>query len=184
MTEINKIKIIFLDIDGVLNVNRRQHDQYGQLFHPEFVDNLKFIVDNTLAKIVISSTWRLSGIEVMREMWQIRNLPGEIIGVTGRHETGIRGIEIEQYLEYMGFKRASWNKETQIKYLENSVVSNYIVIDEDSDMRYYQKEHFIKTSCNYNHPDSIEGYGLTKLCAYKAIKTLNTPILDLYFTID
>ena len=39
------MKVIFLDIDGVLNVGYPGHDDYGRLFHPEFVDNLKRIVD-------------------------------------------------------------------------------------------------------------------------------------------
>jgi len=32
------MKIIFLDIDGVLNVISQGRDKYGMIFHPEFVD--------------------------------------------------------------------------------------------------------------------------------------------------
>jgi len=61
-------KIIFLDIDGVLNVCSMERDEYGSLFHKHFEDNLRWIIDQTDAKIVISSTWRFSGLEIMKEM--------------------------------------------------------------------------------------------------------------------
>ena len=38
------MKVIFLDIDGVLNVIEQGRDEYGQIFHQHFVDNLKKIV--------------------------------------------------------------------------------------------------------------------------------------------
>jgi len=58
------MKIIFLDIDGVLNVIPQGRDKYGMIFHPEFVENLKYIIEQTNAKIVISSSWRIDGIGV------------------------------------------------------------------------------------------------------------------------
>ena len=51
------MKIIFLDIDGVLNVIPQGHDEYGAIFHNHFIDNLKRLIDKTNAKIVITSTW-------------------------------------------------------------------------------------------------------------------------------
>lgn len=47
------MKIIFLDIDGVLN---RHGD--GKDFEPECVANLNRVLTATGAKLVISSTWR------------------------------------------------------------------------------------------------------------------------------
>ena len=47
------MKIIFLDIDGVLNY------QGSQFIDTECLNNLKHIVDETGAKIVIISTWRV-----------------------------------------------------------------------------------------------------------------------------
>lgn len=47
----NYYKIIFLDIDGVLNTSNRELDDIC-------LQNLKFIIDSTSAKIVLSSTWR------------------------------------------------------------------------------------------------------------------------------
>ena len=77
------VKIIFLDIDGVLNVNAQGRDNYGQLFHKHFMDNLKRIVDETGAKIVLSSSWRKDGgLKLIKEMWVYRGLAGEVIDVT------------------------------------------------------------------------------------------------------
>lgn len=86
-------KIIFLDIDGVLNVYPNGRDEYGAKFHSHFEDNLRFIIEKTQAKIVISSTWRMNGLREMKAMWQDRDLPGEVIDVTPVFNTE-RGEEI------------------------------------------------------------------------------------------
>jgi hypothetical protein len=76
------MKVIFLDIDGVLNVIPKGHDEYGAIFHPEFVENLRTIIHATDAKIVITSVWRFSGLQKMRNMWVDRKLPGQFYGIT------------------------------------------------------------------------------------------------------
>ena len=48
------MKIIFLDIDGVLNVYCESRDKWGCTFHQHLVDNLGYIIEKTGAKIVIS----------------------------------------------------------------------------------------------------------------------------------
>ena len=62
------MKLIFLDIDGVLN-----YEGYGRLTRsgtrfvdPVLIKRLKKIIDCTGAKVVLSSTWR-RGIYDMRE---------------------------------------------------------------------------------------------------------------------
>lgn len=57
------MKVIFLDIDGVLNVYCQGRDEYGCTFHKHFEDNLRWIIEETGAKIVISSTWRRDGLD-------------------------------------------------------------------------------------------------------------------------
>ena len=47
------MKTIFLDIDGVLNVDYDDKDQFGHIFRDEYVQNLKEIIEKTGAKIVI-----------------------------------------------------------------------------------------------------------------------------------
>lgn len=148
------MKIIFLDIDGVLNVYCESRDEYGCSFHQEFVDNLKTIIDQTNAKIVISSTWRHSGLEIIQEMWNHRNLPGDVISITPDLRYEKRGYEIEKWLD------------------TNSVV-NFVILDDDTDFLDSQLNQFVRTSENFEHPDHIEGCGLTKLCTIKAINILN-----------
>lgn len=58
------MKIIFLDIDGVLNTDRqiRMNDleQIKDIkFDPRSMKNLKKIINKSKAKIVITSTWRI-----------------------------------------------------------------------------------------------------------------------------
>lgn len=163
-----KMKVIFLDIDGVLNVMFPGRDNYGRLFHPEFVDNLRWIIDETGAKIVMSSTWRFAGLEKMKQMWIDRNLPGELIDITidcvqlvddGRaefYDLVERGHEIQQWLD------------------EHPEVENYVILDDDNDFLTSQRVNFVRTSNNINHPDCIDiGYGLTKICSEDAIRILN-----------
>jgi len=157
------MKIIFLDIDGVLNVIPQGFDLYGGIFHPEFVDNLQTIIDKTGAKIVISSTWKASNVE---EMWNDRNLPGEVVGTTPF------SWELERFKDFDG--RIPRGEEIQ-EYLDfHKDITNYVILDDDTDMLKSQMENFIQTSENPNHPDCIDiGYGLTKQCTKKAIKILN-----------
>lgn len=162
-----KIKVIFLDIDGVLNVIPQGRDKHGPGFHTHLVANLKHIVDETGAKIVISSTWRSGGLRELLDMWEHRKLPGQVIGITPFHASGEiqeryyepdagRGYEIQEYLE------------------DHNDILSYVIIDDDNDMLMHQQKNFVLTSKNKDHPDCIDiGYGLTKICAIKAIKILN-----------
>jgi hypothetical protein len=159
------MKIIFLDIDGVLNVIPKSHDDFGGTFHDDFVENLKHIIDETGAKIVISSSWRFSGLEWMQKMWRFRNLPGEVIDVTTffadkklnlNYWDVVRGHEIKVWLD------------------NHTDIENYVILDDDLDMLDEQMNNYVQCSDNKDHPDCIDiGYGLTKKCAEKAIKILN-----------
>lgn len=156
------MKIIFLDIDGVLNVIPQGRDDYGAKFHKHFEDNLRYIIENTDAKIVISSTWRFSSydpINNMKNMWKDRNLAGEVIGITPHIDVCQRGKEIQWWLD---------------NYPKRDEIETYCIIDDDSDMLESQMDNFVKTSNNQDHPDCVDiGYGLTKQCSDKVIKILN-----------
>lgn len=126
--------ILFLDFDGVLNTVRYtmsllKHtsvlkDQYGSLFDPTSVDNLKKIIDATDAEIVVSSSWRYKGLESLQEMWKERKLPGVLTGITPYimpqpDITARRGREIEMYLDQL----------TQTE----KVTRKYVIIDDIDD---------------------------------------------------
>ena len=148
------IKLIFLDIDGVLNTSdyqaclhilcRSKHpqeeinkgklmpyytrDHYGQLFNPMCVKFLEALLRNTGAKIVISSTWRMEGLSKMRDMWKGRHYFGEIIGITPVSKGRVRGLEIAEFLGNF-----------------EGDVESYVIIDDDS-ADIHQKERLCK--CN------------------------------------
>lgn len=180
------MKVIFLDIDGVLNVISQGHDEYGSIFHQHFMDNLKRLIEETQAKIVISSSWRKSGLIAMQELWKHRNLAGELIDCTPsirlqkggciafwndklyRHPTEKihgysipRGSEIEYWIENESDKFGK--------------IESYVIIDDDTDMLFSQRFNYVQCSENRHHPDCIDiGYGLTTECTTQAIKILNT----------
>mgnify|MGYP004488143657 FL=1 len=66
-------KYIFLDFDGVINT---QNDKFDK----KAVANLRRLLVRTDAKVVISSTWRLQGMEYIQQLWQEYHMPGEVIG--------------------------------------------------------------------------------------------------------
>jgi len=173
----NKIKVIFLDIDGVLNVYCESHDKWGCTFHRHLVDNLRYIIEKTGAKIVISSTWRsgftmfdgsyIDGLTGLKQMWIDRNLPGEIIDITPNAQDVIKNTDIEFYdLVDRGHEIKLW--------LDKNPVDNYCIIDDDNDFLTEQKSNFVRTANNIDHPDCVDiGLGLTKICADKIINILN-----------
>ena len=163
------IKVIFLDIDGVLNTKwwytqmdrNTPKDKYGYAFDPNAVANLKMILDETGADIVISSSWKSFGFSELEEMWQYRGLPGKLIGITPNSVSdemllnadldhmelfSIRGMEIKEWLTKHG-KR----------------VSHYAIIDDMDNMLPEQQPHFVRTD-----PEM----GITKKNADEAIHIL------------
>lgn len=181
------MKVIFLDFDGVLNSNDwfTKANKDGTLdrdnpVDPSAVKKLNKIIEKTAAKIVVSSTWRiLNTKEGLQKILDNLGFIGEIIDLTPRihfkeiYESVPRGCEIDYWLNRTGkFQRINWDKEIQRGYLEKSTVKNYVILDDDSDMLYNQREHFIKTN---------NKVGLTNKDANQAIKILNSSIIDLYY---
>lgn len=144
-------KVIFLDIDGVLNTKwwytqmdkNTPKDKYGYAFDPNAVANLKRIIDETGADIVISSSWKSFGFSELEDMWQERGLPGKLIGITPNSVSdemlldadldhielfSIRGTEIKEWLTKNGRH-----------------VSQYAIIDDMDNMLPEQQSHFVKT---------------------------------------
>lgn len=171
------MKIIFLDIDGVLvtgKYSREQYenkswsrDRYGDGFDATAVAALTRILTATDAKIVVSSTWRDSGLPSLLEMWALRQLPGEVIGVTPRLSHRFRGLEINDWLSGRGFYHINHSSSIQQQYCQMSSIESYVILDDDSDMTLNQLHHFICTD-----PE----YGLTEADADQAIERLNNGI--------
>lgn len=175
MKEISKNnKIIFLDIDGVLNPNHymnalykmwnasnaeiKSHDEFGQLFFPQNCDALKKIIDFTGADIVISSTWRMAGFSEMKRMWTRRSLAGNVIDITPIETDVVDAGKAKFYDDVCrGMAIAHWID-------VNNFEGNYVIIDDTEDMLDSQKPFFVVTN---------SFYGLTNKDAEKAIGILN-----------
>jgi hypothetical protein len=105
------MKVIFLDFDGVMDTayyghvlgkeGRPANDEFGAVFDPNCVRNLREIIDQTGAEIVVTSSWKsVMSYGEMLDMWEKRGLPGEMIDVTPTTSTcRNRGDEIDVWLK-------------------------------------------------------------------------------------
>ena len=150
-------KILFLDFDGVLNTEHYQgllqyqgkpwQDEYGAFFDPKAVKQLKRIIDATDADIVVESSWKYLGLDAMKELWKVRNLPGTIIDITPSLLGKNKGVEI-----------ASWLTEQANQNIRYAIIDDeYVILDS-------QLPHFILTN-PYE--------GITEEQANRAISILN-----------
>lgn len=131
------MRIIFLDIDGVLNSTTssiiRHHLGTNDNMHYISEENfnlLKVLVDEANAHIVISSTWRKDRgfigetkneeeiIKIFKNFFKENGwLDAPIIGITP-NLSGFRGEEVATYLD---------------KISKTEIVDGYMIIDDDSD---------------------------------------------------
>lgn len=76
-----------------------EKDKYGVVFDPDCIANLRRIIDETGADIVVSSTWKdfMTYKEIL-EMWEYRKLPGFVTDTTPTCSCK-RGDEIDSWLE-------------------------------------------------------------------------------------
>lgn len=103
------MKVIFLDFDGVMDtayydnylnyMGLPEKDKYGVVLDPDCIANLRRIIDETGADIVVSSTWKdfMTYKEIL-EMWEYRKLPGFVTDTTPTCSRK-RGDEIDSWLE-------------------------------------------------------------------------------------
>ena len=177
------MKILFLDIDGVLNSSssfekghceyiRFGKDYYYQQFCPNSKKLINYLIDKYNLSIVISSTWRHDGVERLRQIWELEQMSGHILDITPCSELGFRGLEIAQWLENKGFYNINNSKEGQKQIMEKSRIEQYIIIDDDSDMTYDQRNHFIQTS--FKTGFTIESFN-------KACSVLNKNVVQLNY---
>lgn len=130
-----KLKILFLDIDGVINSTRTAvasgigypHDlDRMDLFDVTALGLIRKVCALGNVSVVLSSTWRLHFGH--HEVANALDLP--IIGSTANLRKE-RGHEIHKWLEE--------NKDR---------VECYAIVDDDSDMLPYQMRHFCQTDCD------------------------------------
>jgi len=156
------MKVIFLDIDGVLNhhtwclgkeFKKRYCEKTGYdetaWFDPSSVDLLNQILKETKAEIVVSSTWRYSrNQELLQILFDQVNIKGTVLDKTpdlGLNKT--RGEEIQKWLDNTTLN-----------------IESYVIIDDDFDMLVSQKPNFINVSADC---------GISEQNVQEVIKILN-----------
>ncbi|MDE5888687.1 MAG: hypothetical protein K2H20_01565 [Bacilli bacterium] len=149
------MKILFLDIDGVLNswdfVIKRKYDLVLSFlsyplseFDPLAVERVNTILNETNAKLIISSDWRFT--EGLDNILKKVGLRHPIHDITPYGMGKDRGYEIQEWLD------------------EHDDVENYAIIDDINNMLDCQQSHFVQTS---------DIHGLTEDLMELTIKILN-----------
>ena len=140
------MKVIFLDIDGVLNSedhaiycheNPKFIEEGGSIYvDPYPVLYILQLIDEMDLKLVISSSWRTwdleSTIKEFNRYKSLCRLTQYIVGITPRNMDDRvwvdRGEEIQQYLN------------------EHPEIDNYVIVDDDNDMLDSQRDNFVRTN--------------------------------------
>jgi len=166
------MKYLFLDIDGVLNheewyVKRIKNykDTFTrweqECFDPDCVARVNTILNETGARLVVSSSWRLD--LKLANIFSLVGLPTDFdITPTGNIFTGdcydTRGEEIDEFLK-------------------SHPCDQYVILDDDRDFNEDQlKYHFVHCCADYIQAlyEGNEGQtGLTELKMKEAINILN-----------
>lgn len=147
------MKAIFLDIDGVLNSS--EHTAFiksfitysGNMIEPfddECLHNLKYIVDETDAKIIITSIWRLfpDYLYILMNKLEEYGLDKNVISLTTSNKYKDKLQEIAVKLKKLG-------------------ITEYVVLDNDDTLKL--DRHIITNNVT----------GLTEIDAKQAVKILS-----------
>ena len=169
-------KVIFLDVDGVLNSDSTLYEDIS--LEDDLILNLKELVNKTGAKIILSSSWRLSTEAIAALMDKLDKFGLAISGMT------CDGVDLH-WLEKYEFDVTKKYLDTKFDYDENKQIKithdrgaeifkwlcyhddcAYIILDDEiEDIKpYFNESVIIKTSYKT---------GLTKEDVKKAIQILN-----------
>lgn len=142
------MKVIFLDIDGVLNtsetfIQRRNNYKQNGIYNVEIdefrISYLKEIIDRTYAKVVLSSSWRYFFTKENNIVLPEKQKGLDLYNLLKKYDIEIYDITTKQYMK----------REEQINlWLNNhSDVDSFIVIDDCSyDLQSFIGKELIKTS--------------------------------------
>lgn len=155
------MKVIFLDIDGVLN--SREYDRHRNWNELTNIDEtrmplVKEIVEKTGAKIVLSSTWR--------DGW---NENEALCDEDGRYINDIfKKFNLSIYSKTPDFGLAAVRRDEVAAWLQETedTIENFVIID---DYRFGWAE----LSDNFVKTNPVKGLGLEKEHVKKAIEILN-----------
>jgi len=160
------MKIIFLDIDGVLNSDTwekskafKNGEYPSNSFDPFSVQLLNNIINETQAKVVLTSTWRLKfTLQEMKDIFRRVGIQCQLIDFTPDlkkdNDFTLRGNEILKWCkdnrELLGTKPLNY--------------TDFIILDDNNDMLLWQSKYFFQT-------DKL--CGLSPTVAREVIRMLN-----------
>lgn len=167
-------RIVFLDIDGVLQpfTNLKRFDYNLQAvkkevakklndnsyldddgyniaavyldWHQEAISNLKKLLDESKAKIVITSNWRYLGFDFLKRLFKIHGLDKYLLEMTMDYQQFDEKI-VAKYKEIEKYGIFIRNRVLEInEYLNNHKVSQFVIID-DIDLSNFFPDHFVRT---------------------------------------
>lgn len=155
-------KIIFLDVDGVLNSSaflrlktevedpndyflqaymsipeeRKTYKKMREMIDPKAVKILQSIYEEEPFDIVVSSSWRICHYEVLILILEEYGFKGKVIDRTPclNRESSVRGNEILQ-----------WTLDNEDKCGKYYDFKSYVILDDSDDMLLWQKDNFVQT---------------------------------------
>lgn len=160
------MKVIFLDIDGVLNsmdwFEKTKNSKGHREIDPQKVEFLKEIVDETNSKIVLSSTWR--GL-AKNENEEEHPMYSYLVNTLRKH-----GMEIYGHTPYIGQNRPKEIK-AWLEKNKKEEIESFVSLDDDFSEKDYKEcgisDCLVKTS--FYEKDG----GLRQEHVEKAIQVLN-----------
>lgn len=152
-------KLVFLDIDGVLDTYKSRYQ-----LDPELMGHLGILLERTGAGIVVSSSWRAQDIAETIDFMTDPDNPS-----VGEHPfpytDKIVGVTPVLYSVKDGdIDRPATRGEEIAAYLKANPCDNYVILDDDRDMLPTQWSHFVPIN---------DEYGLTEADVEKAVLILN-----------
>jgi len=184
------MRILFLDVDGVLNserFNRTLEEQHRQLGHhevcecfklarqidPEAVVRLNRLVAETGAKIVISSSWRkLFDPPELHRILGEHGLVAEIVG-----ETPDGQDEPEMLAMYGPYDRIFRGHEIDYWLRQHPEVDRFVILDDCADMEMHRNR-LVQTDCEEGLLDEHVELAI-RVMSWDG-KTIPSPMEELY----
>ena len=124
------MKVIFLDVDGVLN---SAQDGYSiRLKTDSHLKILQYIVKETGAKIVLSSSWRIGFTPASKNLLaRFKEYGLEIMDCTPEMSDLCRGDEIRKWLNDTDY-----------------TVENFVILDDEANMAEFAETNLVQTDTN------------------------------------
>jgi hypothetical protein len=180
----SKMKVVFLDIDGVLNIGdttflpevyvmadlEKGEQKVGfNVLSASCISQLNRVTETTGAKIVISSSWRCGlptpkGMRLLATYLKSCGVTGDIISRTPIYPE--YAAEMAKEGKSSTIIALAWARGKEIQlWLDKHLVDSFVIVDDMSDM-----EHLTPFLVQTNFED-----GITKEVSDKMIEVLNAP---------